>query len=216
MNETAKTPIRLLLGDAHPLVIAGVRRSLEHSDEIEIAGEASSPEQLLALIERRRPSAVLMDFMGPGMNGPACIGEIRERWPLLKVIVLSARDDRESIDMALDAGATTYVLKSINPAELQSVITQVTAGNVFHRAAARPPAQTAVSQSGPTGPGLTQRELMILTAVADGRSTAAISRDECVSEHTVKFHLSNIYRKLGVSNRVGAVRYALERDLVAN
>jgi DNA-binding NarL/FixJ family response regulator len=206
-------PIKLLLADDHPLVIAGIRRALEHHGELEIVGEARSGPELLALIERRRPDVVLMDFVMPGMSGADCIAQIRADWPDVKVIVLSAHHDRGSIDSALEAGATTYVVKSVNPSDLASIVVQVCAGNVFHRTAA--PAPAVELDEAPNRPNLTQRERAILHAVAAGRTTAAISREECVSEHTVKFHLTNIYRKLGVANRAAAVRCALEQELVA-
>ena len=204
--------IRVLIADDHPLIIAGVRRMIEHLDDIEVVGEAHSGPEVLKLIERRDPTVVLMDLRMPGITGFDCLEQMREQWPHLKIVVLSACDDRETIDGALGAGANAYVLKSAQPIDLAAVLRQVASGSVFY-APASPRPHPAGGDA--PGPALTDRERSILDAVASGLTTAAISREMWVSEHTVKFHLTNIYRKLGVANRAGAVRYAIEHRLVA-
>lgn len=204
--------ITVLIADDHPLIIAGVRRMLEHLEDIEIVGEAHSGPELLFMAERRRPSAVLMDLRMPGVDGVDCIERICETYPSTKVVVLSACEERSTIDAALNAGASAYVLKSAHVVDIASVLRQASSGAVFH-APSCPPARLHGDE--PALPALTDRERAILSAVASGLTTAAISHDLWVSEHTVKFHLTNIYRKLGVANRASAVRYALEHDLVA-
>jgi DNA-binding NarL/FixJ family response regulator len=210
-EETPAAPLKVLIADDHPLVLLGVRRTLEAHDDIEIAGEAHSGPELLALVERRRPDIVLMDLRMPGVEGGSCITEITETWPDIKVVVLSACDDTASIDGALAAGAAAYVIKSVNAVDIASVLRQTRHGVVHH-------APTGGNAGGaPTeecaGPSLTERETAILLAVSKGLTTKSISQELWVSEHTVKFHLTNIYRKLGVSNRSGAVRFALEHGL---
>jgi DNA-binding NarL/FixJ family response regulator len=217
IDDTATTPIEVLLADDHPLMLAGIRRALERADHIQIVGEARSGPELLGMIERRRPKVVLMDLRMPGVTGCGCIEEITTRWPEVKVVVLSASDDRPTIDCALAAGAVAYVVKSVNAFDIASILRQAL-GNaaVFHAMAN--PRPTVVGEPAATeahGPALTEREQTILASVAAGLTTAAISEQLWVSEHTVKFHLTNIYRKLGVPNRAGAVRYALENGLVA-
>ena len=205
------TTLRVLIADDHPLMLQGIRRALEASDDIEVVGEARSGEQALALVERRQPNLVLLDLHMPGIGGLECLEQIKQRWPEVKTVVISASDDRATIDSALLAGANAYILKSVSPMDIPSVLRQASSGAVYHvpsspapRNAERPPAG---------GPDLTPRELTILTAVAGGLTTKAISQELWLSEHTVKFHLTNIYRKLGVSNRSAAVRYAFENDL---
>jgi DNA-binding NarL/FixJ family response regulator len=105
-------------------------------------------------------------------------------------------------------------VKSVDPADIASVLRQAATGSVYHATARRQQAVGEIDEE-PEGPALTAREQTILEAVATGLTTAAISQSLWVSEHTVKFHLTNIYRKLGVANRAGAVRYALENELVA-
>ena len=208
-----QTRIRVLIADDHPLIIAGIRLTIEHCDDIEVVGEAHSGPELVQLVERRRPGVVLMDLRMPGVVGVECIERVHDRWPEVKVVVLSACDDRAAIDAALNAGATAYVLKSAHTIEIASVLRQAASGAVFHAPTLAPSASSP--PSAPELPSLTDREQSILSAVASGLTTAAISSDLWVSEHTVKFHLTNIYRKLGVPNRAGAVRYAIEHQLVA-
>ena len=107
----ASAPIKVLIADDHPLIIAGVRRTIESYDDIEVVGEARTGSELLALIERRRPDLVLMDLRMPGVTGYDCIKEIRGRWADVKIVVLSADFDRATIDGALRAGASAYIVK---------------------------------------------------------------------------------------------------------
>ena len=213
MSDRISAPagIKILLADDHPLIIAGIRRTIDHVDDMEVVGEARTGEELLQLIERRRPDIVLMDFRMPGLHGVEMIEQIRLNWPEVKVVVLSACDDRPIIDAALHAGASAYVLKSAHIVDIASVLRQASSGAVFH-APATAPARNGAAQ-GPALPVLTDRERSILSAVASGMTTSAISRDLWISEHTIKFHLTNIYRKLGVVNRAGAVRYAMENGI---
>ena len=145
----------------------------------------------------------------PEMDGVECITELKRRWPDVKAVVLSGSEDRASIDAATKAGASAYVLKSVSALDVPALLRQVASGyTLFHS-----PKDDGDGAGGAEGAEttLTERELTILAAVAGGLTIAS---DLWVSEHTVKFHLTNIYRKLGVSNRSGAVRYAYEHGLV--
>jgi DNA-binding NarL/FixJ family response regulator len=208
--------LKLLIADDHPLVLQGLRRTFESSDDIDVVGEAHCGKEVLALIERRRPELLLLDLHMPGIDGLDCLAQIRERWPEVKVVILSACDERATIDAALHAGASAYIVKSVSPVDIPFVLRQAATGAVYH-APSRPAAGAANAHPDATddAPLLTEREITILAAVADGLTTKAISKRLWVSEHTVKFHLTNIYRKLGVNNRSGAVRYALQHDLAA-
>jgi DNA-binding NarL/FixJ family response regulator len=210
-TATEDSTIKVLLADDHPLIIAGVRRTIEHLEDMEVVGEANSGPALMQLVERRRPDIVLMDLRMPGVEGVEAIERIHQDWPHVKIVVLSASDDRPTIDGALAAGASAYILKSAHPIDIASVLRQASSGAVFH--APSYPAASAQAPADPSLPVLTDRERSILAAVAAGMTTAAISRDLWISEHTIKFHLTNIYRKLGVGNRAGAVRYALEHGI---
>jgi DNA-binding NarL/FixJ family response regulator len=205
--------LKVLIADDHPLVLQGIRRTLEESDGIEVVGEARSGDELLALVARRSPDLVVLDLRMPGRDGLECIAEIKRSWPDIKTVAISACEDRASIDAALLAGASAYMVKTVSPMDIPSVVRQASAGAVYHTPSAAPARATGPL---PSGPCLTPRETAILLAIADGLTTKAISQNLWLSEHTVKFHLTNIYRKLGVSNRSGAVRYAFENDLAAS
>jgi DNA-binding NarL/FixJ family response regulator len=209
--------MRVLIADDHPLILAGIRRTLEGLDDIEVVGEAGSANEVIRLVERRAPGLVLMDLRMPGVSGAECVAEVRERWPDVKVVVLSACEDRPSIEGALAAGAHAYVVKSTAAIDIPAVLRQACNGAVFYASA---PASTGGDTADgvlpqPVAPVLTAREASILTAIARGLTTSAISKDLWVSEHTIKFHLTNIYRKLGVSNRAGAIRYAMDHGMVS-
>src|SRR2546425_9656099 len=152
--------LKVLIADDHPLILQALRRALEASEDLEIVGEARSGPELLGLIERRRPEVVLLDLSMPGLDGMACLEAISQSWPEIKTVVLSAHDDRPSIDAALLAGATAYIVKSVSPVDIVSVLRQASAGAVYHAPvgsvapAGEPPA--------PNGPVLTQRETTIL------------------------------------------------------
>ena len=208
--------LKVLIADDHPLLLAGLRRVLETQDDLEIVGQARTGPEVLALIERRLPRIVLMDLRMPGTDGFSLIARLRERWPEIKLVILSASDDRASVNGALGAGAHAFIVKSTAPLDVASVLRQVSCGAVYHApSVALAPAPSELADDDSDQPALTEREQQILAAVAHGRTTAVISRELWVSEHTVKFHLTNIYRKLGVANRSAAVRYAFEHDLVA-
>jgi len=202
--------IKVLLADDHRLILAGVRRALEEVDDLEVVGEAESGSQVLPLIHQTSPDLVLLDLRLPDMNGLTCLDQIRKRYPDVKVVVLSAFSDPEHIQAAFQRGATAYIVKSVNPVDLPSALRQALEESVYQGVRVI----GDVALSGGDAIGLTERELSMLKALARGLSNAAISKEFWVTEQTVKFHLSNIYRKLGVANRTEAARFAYERGLV--
>ncbi len=202
--------IKVLIADDHPLILQGLRRTLEDCDDIEVVGEAHEGSEVPPLVQRRAPDVVLMDLRMPGLDGVGCVREIKASAPEVKAVLLTASEDRASIRAAIEAGASGYVLKSVSALDVPAVVRQVAAGyTMFHE----PTAGNSGGSGEPDLPELTERESTILAAVAGGKTTKAISGELWLSEHTVKFHLTNIYRKLGVSNRSAAVRYAFEHGL---
>jgi DNA-binding NarL/FixJ family response regulator len=209
-----ETALKVLIADDHPLLLQAMRRTLEASEGIEVVGEARTGEELLALVGRRKPHLVLLDLRMPGVDGLECIAEIKRSWPEIKTVAISAYEDRASIDAALLAGASAYIVKTVSPMDIPAVLRQASTGAVYHSPSATPLRFEQESHAA-SGPCLTPRETAILQAIAGGLTTKAISQDLWLSEHTVKFHLTNIYRKLGVSNRSAAVRYAFENNLAS-
>jgi DNA-binding NarL/FixJ family response regulator len=202
--------IKVVLADDHQLILAGVRRALEEVEDLEVVGEAQTGAQVLPLIHQTNPDLVLLDLRLPDMNGLACLDAIRKRYPEVKVVVLSAFSDPEHIQAAFQRGATAYIVKSVNPIDLPSALRQALEETVYQGVRVL----GDVGAVNGEGLGLTERELSMLKALARGLSNNAISKEFWVTEQTVKFHLSNIYRKLGVANRTEAARFAYERGLV--
>ena len=202
--------MRVVIADDHRLVLDGIRRALEADDDFEIVGETQSGMQVLPLVSRVSPDVVLLDLRMPNMDGFACLDEIRRRHPKVKVIMLSASTSSDLIDTALRKGATAYILKSVDPADLPSTIRQALEGNVFSTSGL----PESTEPVGAKAAGLTDREITILRSLAHGRSNEEIAKELWVAQQTVKFHLTNIYRKLKVKNRTEATRLAYQMGLV--
>jgi DNA-binding NarL/FixJ family response regulator len=203
--------IRVLLADDHRLMLEGIRASLSAVEGFEIVGEARKGSQVLPLVGQLQPDVVLLDIRMPEMDGLACLELIKKRYPDVKVVVLSVYNDAEHIHAALARGAAAYIVKSINPADLPAAVSQAVEGTVYH-------ALGVPEEHEPVGVnhGLTDRELAILRAVARGLSNRAIGQELWVTEQTVKFHLTNIYRKLNVANRTEAARAAYRLGVAAS
>jgi DNA-binding NarL/FixJ family response regulator len=155
------------------------------------------------------PNVILLDTRLPGLSPLVAIDLLREPFPLLKIVVLSESTEEADIQAALRRGADAYIVKTIDPRDLAAALRQTAEGLVFH-ALSLPLAGDSAARAS----GLTERELTILKSVARGLSNRMIAEELSVTEQTVKFHLTNVYRKLGVSNRLSAARYAYESGIV--
>jgi DNA-binding NarL/FixJ family response regulator len=202
--------VKVLIADDHRLIVEGTKRALEEAGGFEIVGEASNGAQVLPLVKRLKPDLVLLDLRMPQMDGLTCLSKIREQHPNVKVAVLSVSQDPDLIQTVLKRGANAYIVKTVNPVDLPAALRQAVEGTVFTAIGVTEDAGESVAKEA----GLTERELVILRAVARGLSNEAIAKELWVAEQTVKFHLTNIYRKLEVSNRTEAARYAFEMGLV--
>jgi DNA-binding NarL/FixJ family response regulator len=203
--------MRVLIADDHPLILAGIKRALEEADGFDVVAEASSGSQVLPLVSQTHPDLALLDLRMPEMDGLTCLDRIRKQHPKVKVVILSVSTDPEVVQTVLNHGAAAYVVKSVNPVDLSSALRQALEGTVF--SAIGLPEKTA-QEDAVKAAGLTERETTILRALARGLSNEAIGKELWVAEQTVKFHLTNIYRKLDVKNRTEAARYAYEHGLI--
>jgi DNA-binding NarL/FixJ family response regulator len=203
-----------VLLDQHPLWLDAVEQVLNRIG-VEVKGKATSPEHALALIEEHRPNLLVTGIeMSDGtIDGIECLALARERVAHLKVIVLSALADSEYIEAALAAGADAYVVKTAHGDDLAAAVRQAFDHSIY-LARGHNGGPSRSRESVEETSGLTRRELEILTLVAEGHSNAQLARMLWVTEQTVKFHLSNIYRKLGVSNRTEASRWAQVHGLL--
>jgi DNA-binding NarL/FixJ family response regulator len=203
--------MRVLIADDHPLILAGVKQALEADQGFEVVAETQVGSQVLPLVSQTKPDLAVLDMRMPEMDGLTCLDRIREHHPKVKVVILSVSTDPELIQNVLNRGASAYIVKSVNLQDLPSALRQALEGTVY--TAVGLPAK-AVEDEAAKAVGLTERETTILKALARGLSNEAIGKELWVAEQTVKFHLTNIYRKLEVSNRTEAARYAYEHGLV--
>jgi DNA-binding NarL/FixJ family response regulator len=201
--------IRVLIADDHRLTMEAVKGYLAREDGIKVVAEARSGRQALALVARANPDVALIDMHMPGaMDGLTCAERTRRNFPETKVVVMSAFADEAAVRVAFRRGAHAFISKAIDPRDLGSALRQTVQGTVF----LAPWVNEAESEEWLEG--LTKRELSVLKAMAGGLSNRDIGQRLWVSEHTVKFHLTNIFRKLEVANRTEAARWAHQRGLV--
>jgi DNA-binding NarL/FixJ family response regulator len=178
---------------------------------IHVAGKTTSTSEALSMVEEHRPQLLITELESEGeLTGLALIERARAAVPTMRTIVLSMHQEVQTIDAALVAGASAYVVKTAHPEDLASAVRQAFSHSVYlaGRRVTAPAAAAEAPAASDDSPGLTRRELEILRLVADGHSNAQLARMLWVTEQTVKFHLSNIYRKLDVSNRTEASRWA--------
>jgi two-component system, NarL family, response regulator DevR len=194
--------------DEHPLWLDAVQQVLERVS-VEVVAKATSLDDAALLVRQHRPALVVAEVATSTDDaaGVAWLREITQEHPNVKPIVLSTVDDSAVISAALEAGAVVYVIKKAHPDDLAVAIRQAYDHSIYlpgyRDDAARVPAVQKTEH-----PDLTRRELEILRLVAEGLSNAELAKMLWVTEQTVKFHLSNIYRKLNVSNRTEASRWA--------
>jgi len=202
--------------DRHPLWAEAVECVMRRVG-VDVVGKATTGAEALSLVQRLRPDLLVTDLGAADGDGAglACLREARQHVPELRGVVLSLSEDSQQIDAALQAGAAAYVLKSAHPDDLASAVRQAFAHSVYFA----PPAglwngQTRQATISADRADLTKREREILQLVAEGYSNAQLARMLWVTEQTVKFHLSNVYRKLNVANRTEAARWAQLHGLV--
>jgi DNA-binding NarL/FixJ family response regulator len=213
-------PVRLVLVDDHEMVIEGLKAMLAaFSDRVEVVGQAVGAERALSVVDKLDPDIVLCDVRMQGASGLDLCLQLRESDPKRKVVMLSVYDDEQYLFQALRVGASGYLLKSISSDELVRQLEFVHGGEtaIDPGMAARAVDTAARLQRNEFWPGvrqgLTQRESEILSFVVNGLSNRAIATKLVIGDETVKSHLSSIYRKLGVSDRTGAVATALREGI---
>jgi DNA-binding NarL/FixJ family response regulator len=202
--------MKVVIADDHRLILDGIKHALEEDGGFEIVGEATSGERVLPIVSQTSPDLVVLDLRMPGMDGLTCLDQIKKRYPNVKVVILSVSTDERLIETILARGASAYIVKSVNPVDLPAALRQAVEGTVF--SAIGLPEATAPGAA--KAAGLTDRELAILSALARGLSNGQIGKELWIAEQTVKFHLTNVYRKLGVANRTEAARFAYQQGLV--
>jgi DNA-binding NarL/FixJ family response regulator len=201
--------IKVVVVDDHWLILQAVRLLLARDEDIEIVGEADSGDKVLPLVRQTGPDAVLLDVRMPGMDGLSVLERLRAQYPSVAVVMFSGIEDPALVRACLERGASAFVLKHVDPRDLGGALRQSVGGTIF-----RPLDLVNKTESAFAEAGLTKRELSILEELPAGGSNQEIAKRLFLAEQTVKFHLTNIYRKLGVSTRTEALHYAYEKGLV--
>ena len=201
--------IRVILVEDHALMRDAVKLVFDGAEDVELVGEVENGNDLLPLMARVACDFVLLDVQVPGLDGLGCLEALAERHPRVKVAMLSAVEDPQVIESAFRRGARGYILKSVNPYDLPGAIRQIVEKTVIHL----PVTGGAAPASLPGG--LSAKEVAVLAELSHGHTNKQIAASLWLSEQTVKFHLRNVYRKLGINSRTEALRYAYEHDLTA-
>lgn len=216
--------IRVLIAEDQDLIRKSLGIVLGMTPDIEIVGMAENGSVAIEKTQELAPNVILMDIHMPIMDGVEATTRIKERWPDVKVIILTTFQDVEYVTGALNAGAEGYILKAIDPADLagairlvyrgETMITQEVAKALFSRALVVPQArQQPPEQPKESEYKLTERELKVLQYISDGLANRSIAERMFLSEGTVKNYISSIYSKMNVHNRASAMRKASEEGL---
>jgi DNA-binding NarL/FixJ family response regulator len=199
--------IRVLIVDDHAIVRTGLSQLLGTADDIELVGAAGDGAEVVGMAAELRPDVVLMDLSMPGTDGVAATGQIVAADPRVHVLVLTSFSDQARILDALQAGAEGYLLKHSEPEVILAGVREIVAGG-----SPLDPKAARVLLTNRRSPGpdlkLTEREREVLDMVGDGLPNKTIARRLGISERTVKAHLTNIYQRLGVTDRTQAALWA--------
>jgi len=207
-HPTSPATVRIVLADDHELVLEGLRSLIEAEPDMEVLATAKDGAQLMDVVARRRPDVVVLDLeMGP-VGGLQCLDMLRADHPAVRVLVLTAYSDGESMRAALEGGASGFALKTEPPQQTVASIRQVSRGQLVFPMAAR---RWLLRAPAPEPSQPTDREMEILALVSEGLTNAQIAQRLRVSDNTVKFHLQNVYLKLGVRNRTEAATWYLRQ-----
>lgn len=210
-----REPIHVLVVDDHAMVRSGLGAMLLAFDDLVMVGEAESGEEALFKCEQLQPDVVLMDLVMPGMDGTAATCVIHERWPQIQVIALTSFKEKELVEEVLKAGAIGYLLKNISAEEIAAAIRSAVAGRSSLSPEAAAVLIERVKQPTSQDYDLTGREREILSLMVEGLPNGQIAEILFISQSTVKFHVSNILSKLGVTSRTEAVALAIKHHLVS-
>ncbi|NLO38424.1 MAG: response regulator transcription factor [Ruminiclostridium sp.] len=213
--------IRIMLAEDHSMIRQGLRQLIELENDIKVVSEASNGEEAVSYFFIEQPDVVLMDINMPKLNGLQALEAIKQKSPDAKIIMLTIHQDREYLFKALQLGANGYVLKDADGTVLIEAIRKVNLGDAYIQPTMARELIVEFKRytSGETGTSrknnlLSDRELEVLALIAKGLLNKEIAKKLFISEKTVKNHISNIFKKLNVSDRTQAAVYALKNNLV--
>jgi two-component system NarL family response regulator len=222
MVEQRPETIRVIVADDHALFRRGLEMVLESEPDIEVVAEANDGNEVITLAEQHMPDLVLMDVRMPGRGGIEATQAIKDAVPHTKILMLTISDEEEDLYDAIKAGANGYLLKEISIEEVagairsvhmgQSLISPSMASKLLNEFAAM--ARKDEEKQQMPAPRLTDREMEVLTLVAQGLNNRDIAKQLYISENTVKNHVRNILEKLHLHSRMEAVVYAVREKLL--
>lgn len=207
-------PITVLLADDHAVVRKGIRDFLEEDPAFQVIAEASDGAEAWAFITQQQPQVAVLDIRMPHISGVELTRRIKEKYPQVRVLILTAYDDEPYVLALLRAGADGYVLKTAQSSELLAAIKQVFAGKNVIDPTVAPKVITSLINPSPTEQ-LTERELEVVRGVSKGWTNREIAQQLGISDRTVQGHLANIFTKLHVSSRTELVTAALHQKLIS-
>ena len=208
----------ILLVDDHEVVRLGLKSLLEHSDKFEVVAEAGTAKEAIRLVEEYQPDVVLMDIRLPGVSGIEACQEITERWPDVRVVILTSYAEDDMLFSAIRAGASGYVLKQIGAEGLITAIEAACRGEALLDPAVtqrvfQEVRRAVKEEEAAAFANLSQQEKHVLALVSAGRTNREIAEALFLGEGTVRNYVSSILSKLGVSNRAEAAAYAVTHNL---
>jgi DNA-binding NarL/FixJ family response regulator len=206
-------PIAVLLADDHTVVRKGTRDFLQEDRQIEVIAEAADGAEAWRFLVQRQPDVAVLDIRMPEINGIDLTRRIKESYPGVRVLILSAYDDDPYVLAALRAGADGYLLKTAPSSDLLRAVKELAAGRSFLDAEIAPKVIANLASTHPIEP-LSEREVDVLRGVAKGWTNREIGRALSISDRTVQGHLANIFGKLTVNSRTEAVTVGLQHGLL--
>jgi len=208
----------ILLVDDHEVVRLGLKSLLEHNDKFEVVAEAGTAKEAVLMVEKYQPDVVLMDIRLPGVSGIDACQEITERWPDVRVVILTSYAEDEMLFSAIRAGASGYVLKQIGAEGLITAIEAACRGEALLDPAVtqrvfQEVRRAVKEEEAAAFANLSQQEKHVLALVSEGKTNREIAEALFLGEGTVRNYVSSILSKLGVSNRAEAAAYAVTHSL---
>lgn len=209
--------IKVMLADDHILMREGIRQLLEFDGSIEVIAEANDGEECIDILKKSHPQILLLDINMPKKNGIEVLEEIRNQNMKVKILILTVHGEVEYLLKAVDIGVDGYILKDSESSELKKAINVIVEGESYiqpklipalnNRLVARDVDKDKIES-------LTEREIEVLAQVANGKFNKEIANSLNISERTVKNHISNIFRKIDVSDRTQAAVFAIKNDII--
>ncbi len=208
-------PYRIVVADDHVVVRQGMKRIIEEMPGLEVSGEVGDGSQLMELLDGVCPDMILLDITMPNLNGFEATREIRKRWPVIKVLILTMHRRRDYMQHAFSAGAHGYLLKEDSDLELYSAIDTIKNGGIYVTQQLMGELTQDVSNlyhtANQTTDMLTSRERDVLKLVAEGKSSKEVAEILCISVRTVENHRANMMKKLNMNKTAQLINYAIQK-----